>query len=133
MMALRVLVIDDDDQVRGMLCEMLKNAGYEAMDADNGRTGLNQLRQAPCDILITDIFMPEKEGIETIIEARREFPHLKILAVSGGSPLMPTDFLATAKIVGAHMTLQKPILQRELLDALDRMCGSSSSRLEGAR
>ena len=121
-MAPRVLVIDDDGQVRSMLCEMLRHAGYEALDADNGKSGLEMLRRDVYDVLITDIFMPEKEGIEIIMEVRRDFPSIKILAVSGGSPRMPADFLTTAKMVGAHKTLHKPILQRDLLSALDEIC-----------
>ncbi len=112
----RILVIDDDEQLRSMLSRMLQLAGYEVVVAADGEEGIRLFRQNPVDLVITDIFMPEKEGLETIRELHKEFPDLKIIAISGGSNKMG-DFssLPFAKRFGATETLAKPFHKNELL------------------
>ena len=80
----RILIIEDDEHVRGMLRKMLERIGYDVFDAPDGKEGLDFYRNTPVDLVITDILMPEKEGIQTIMELRREFPDVKIIAISGG-------------------------------------------------
>ena len=80
----RLLVIDDDNLVRAALTDMLQTAGFEVVTASNGRLGLELLETTPVDAIITDILMPEQEGLETIREARQRFPDIRILAISGG-------------------------------------------------
>ena len=118
-----ILVIDDDDQFRGMLRQTLEHAGYEVMDASNGKEGIRVFRENPADLVITDIIMPEKEGIETIRELKREFPDVKIIAISGGGRIGPVSYLKMAKGLGAQRTLTKPLEREELLRVVRELIG----------
>jgi CheY-like chemotaxis protein len=99
----------------------LEGAGYEVAEAPDGTQGIRLYRQQPCDLVITDIIMPEKEGLETIRELRRDFPDVKILAISGGGRIRPDEYLPLAKKFGAHRTLAKPFEQKELLEAVQEL------------
>ena len=114
----RILIIDDEDQPRRMLQQVLTRAGYEVIEARNGNEGLQYFRARPTDLIITDILMPEKEGLETIIDIRREFPAVKIIAISGGGRTGNLNFLEVAKRLGAQHTLQKPFELQEMLGAV---------------
>lgn len=111
----RVLVIDDDDDLRQMLCEVLTRAGHEAIGAANGWVGVARYRESRADVVITDIFMPECDGLETIREIRREFPCVRIIATSGGGRRSNFDYLPTALALGAWRTMNKPFSPAELL------------------
>jgi len=117
----RILVIDDEDQPRQMLQQALERAGYEVTTARDGSEGLQRFRAAPTDLVITDILMPEKEGLETIMDLRREFPTVKIIAVSGGGRTGGLNFLDIAERLGAQRTLQKPFGLREMLAAVHEL------------
>lgn len=117
----RILVIDDEAPVRDMMRQTLERAGYEVVEAGDGRRGMAQLRQQPVDLVITDILMPEQEGIETIRMLRKEFPQMKILAISGGGKKGNLDVLPIARTFGAHYTLAKPFERQELLDAVSAL------------
>ena len=115
----RILVIDDDMQFRQMLRQTLERAGFEVAEAPDGEKGMRLYRQDPTDLIITDIIMPEKEGVETIIELRREFPDVKIIAISGGSRgIDAKDCLYAVKQLGADCTFSKPFDRKELLEAI---------------
>jgi DNA-binding response OmpR family regulator len=114
-----ILIIDDNDQLRSVLREMLETAEYVVMDAPNGEIGARLFRQQPADLVITDIFMPEKEGLQTIRELRRDFPDVKIIAISGGGSRGDLAYLPTAMKLGAHRTLVKPFEMDELLATVD--------------
>ncbi len=114
-----VLVIDDEDLVRDTLRRALESAGIEVTVAADGREGLETYLANPTDVVVTDILMPEKEGIETIIELKRENPEVKIVAISGGDRAGNTDFLEMAVLLGADRVLRKPFRPRELLAAID--------------
>lgn len=114
----RILIIDDDVQTLNMLRQMLEREGYEVMDAPDGKEGLKRYRENPTDLIITDLIMPEKEGIETIRELRRDFPDIKIIAMSGGGRVVPGDYLHMARMLGAQHTFAKPIEREELLAAV---------------
>lgn len=105
----RILIIEDDDQVRTLLQLALESEDHEVYTAENGNEGLRIYREQLTELVITDIIMPEKEGIETIIELHREFPNLKIIAISGGGRVHSGDYLAMAKKLGAVKTFSKPI------------------------
>jgi CheY-like chemotaxis protein len=109
-----ILVVDDDDQFRSMLRQVLGREGYEVVEARNGREGMALYRAEPTDLVISDILMPEREGLQTIRELRREFPEAKIIAVSGGGPGGTMNFLKAAKLLGAERTLWKPFELDEL-------------------
>jgi DNA-binding response OmpR family regulator len=111
----RILVIDDEDQPRQILQQALERAGYEVTTARDGSEGLRRFRAAPTDLVITDILMPEKEGLETIVDLRREFPAVKIIAISGGGRTGSLNFLDIAERLGAQRTLQKPFGLHEML------------------
>ena len=113
-----ILIIDDDRHIRSILRHMLERAGYTVMEASNGHEGVQHVRGALPDLIITDIFMPEKEGLETIRELRRLCPESKILAISGGGRTGALDFLGVAEKLGAQRTLRKPFLRQELLEAV---------------
>jgi YesN/AraC family two-component response regulator len=121
----RILIIDDEPQVRTVLLKSLEFDGYQVMDAPNGKVGMKLFQEEPFDLVITDIVMPEKEGIETIGELRHYFPETKIIAISGGSrSLKANDILHTAKILGVHCTLFKPFGIEEFLNAVKHVLGS---------
>ncbi len=111
----RILVIDDEEPVRMIVREMLIIEGYEVVVAGNGKVGLQLFRSDPTDLIITDIFMPEMEGLETIRELHREYPGVKIIAMSGGGESGMLSFLSYAKRFGALRTLRKPFSREELL------------------
>ena len=114
----RILVIDDDDLVLEMLYESLTREGYDVLQASNGEQGLRLYREEPVDLIITDLIMPEKEGIETIIELRKDFPDMKIIAISGGGYIGTKDYFQMAKILGVQRTFTKPVAIKQLLDAV---------------
>jgi CheY-like chemotaxis protein len=115
LMPKRILVIDDEEAVRLIVREMLILEGYEVEIAANGKVGLQLFRSDPTDLIITDIFMPEMEGLETIRELHREYPGVKIIAMSGGGESGMLSFLSYAKRFGALRTLRKPFSREELL------------------
>ncbi len=118
----RVLVIDDDVQVLQMLQQMLEREGYEVAEAPDGKEGIKLYRQAPTDLIITDIIMPEKEGVETIIELKRDFPDVKIIAISGGSrALGAQNCLSYVEQLGVERVFNKPFDRKELLGAIQEL------------
>ena len=117
----RILIVEDDTQMREMLKQMLTREGYEVADAPDGKVALKLFREKPADIVITDLIMPEKEGIETIRELRRDFPELKIIAIPGGGHTLPEDYLMLAKGLGANHALSKPLERKELLEAVQSL------------
>ena len=115
----RILVIDDEPQVRRLIRQMLSRAGHEVAEAADGAEGLESIRVQAPDVIITDILMPNKEGIETIREVRREVPTLPILVISGNAG--STLYMEMAKMLGAHASLAKPFRSAELLRAVDEL------------
>lgn len=111
----RILVIEDDHHTRALLRQALELAGYTVLEAADGREGLRRQRASPAHLVITDIFMPEQEGLETIMALRRESPDVKIIAISGGGRLGRLDFLDVAARLGAQRTFYKPFDYQELL------------------
>ena len=114
----RILVIDDDEMLRGMLVQTLERAGYEVVEAPNGDAGLKLFRAHPADLVITDLIMPEKEGVETMMELRRDYPTLPIIAVSGGARAAGRDYLPIARQLGVRCALAKPFSRQEILEAI---------------
>ncbi|MFZ2955571.1 MAG: response regulator [Candidatus Ozemobacteraceae bacterium] len=111
----QILVIDDDVQICRLIKQMLESEGFGVTVASNGQEGLESLSHQAVDLVITDIFMPEKEGLETITDLRRKFPEIKIIAVSGGGRSGSIEYLSMAQKLGAVKTLLKPFSKRELL------------------
>lgn len=114
----RILIIDDESQIRSMLRLMLERVGYEVVEAPDGIEGIRQYREKPADLIITDLIMPNKDGIGMIIDLKKEFPKVKIIAMSGGGVNRPEGYLDGAKKLGASCTLTKPIDREEMLMAV---------------
>ena len=114
----RILIIDDEPQIRSMLTLMLEREGYEIVEAADGVAGIKIYRQNPADLIITDLIMPNKDGIGMIIDLKKEFPDVKIIAMSGGGLNKPDGYLKGAKKLGAACTLTKPIDREEMLNAV---------------
>jgi len=114
----RILIIDDEESIRNVLSSLLQDAGYEVMEAENGRVGLQQCKRMPVDLVITDIIMPEGEGLETIRELRRSYPGLKIFAMTGARISKQLDILHIAAAFGAVRTFDKPFELVEILKAV---------------
>ncbi len=120
----RLLLIDDDPALLSLLRRTLERAGYEVVTAPNGREGLQRLTTGPFDLLITDIVMPEMEGLELILKLRQSHPALRIIAISGGGQLRPASYLNLARLSGAMTVLAKPFELEELLAAVQKLLNS---------
>jgi YesN/AraC family two-component response regulator len=123
----RILIIDDEPQIRSMLKLMLERGGYEVIEAPDGVEGIKIYRQNPADLIITDLIMPNKDGIGMIIDLKKEFPDVKIIAMSGGGLNKPDGYLKGAKKLGAACTLTKPIDREEMLAAVRDTLNDSPS------
>jgi CheY-like chemotaxis protein len=104
----RLLVIDDQVYVRDVMRRILESAGHQVLLARDGEEAMRLVRREPIDLLLCDIFMPEKDGLEVIREVRREYPGMRIVAMSGGSFDGRLDVLAVTPELGADATLRKP-------------------------
>jgi DNA-binding response OmpR family regulator len=122
----RILIIDDDHHILLMIKKMLERAGFEVDLASNGNEGLELFKRMPVDLVITDIIMPEKEGLETIREMKRLRSDLKIIAISGGGKVSSDNYLNTAKIFGASRIMAKPFSQKQMVSAVRDLLGETS-------
>ena len=111
-----ILIIDDEEIIRALLRSVLEAAGYEVTEAANGRIGLELYRQNPMDLVITDILMPELNGLDMLLELTREFLRAKVIAISGAGE--EKNVLDVAKLLGARQTFQKPFSVSKLLGAV---------------
>jgi CheY-like chemotaxis protein len=126
-MTTKVLVIDDDAMSRQAIQAILEDDGYSVTCAEDGRRGLAAFRRGRPDVVVTDILMPDKEGIETILELRTLWPHGSIIAISGGGRIAKSDFLDMAKRCGADAVLAKPFEPDALLSLVRSSCPQPSA------
>ncbi|MCZ6631965.1 MAG: response regulator [bacterium] len=110
----RILVIDDEDIVREMLRELLEHEGHEVFEASDGKVGIENYKQQPADLIITDIMMPEKDGFQTIRELKATQPDVKIIALTG----FGLHNLPVAYDLGADRVFEKPFIQKEFLQVI---------------
>jgi len=117
----KIFVFDDELSILLMLKKMLEKDGYEVETASNGKEGIALFEKGKPDLLITDIIMPEKEGLETIFLLRKRYPDLKIIAISGGGRIGPDEYLPVAKLLGASAVFQKPLIPKEFMQTVSRL------------
>ncbi len=117
----KILVVDDDDLIRDLIYEILEPNGYQILLADNGNKALEILDQEEVDLIITDIIMPDKEGIETIIDIKKKLPRAKIIAMSGGGQLDANSYLSIAKKLGVKATITKPFDPAKLIRTIEEV------------
>lgn len=113
-----ILVIEDDVAIRDLLRDVLEHHGHEVHVAADGREGLEAFHRYGADLVITDILMPDQEGLQTISELRQDNPDLKIVAVSGGGVIGSQTYLDRARDLGADRTIQKPFSVADVLAAV---------------
>jgi len=118
-----ILVIDDDQAICDLLRQILEREGFEVSVARDGATGIDLYRERPADVVITDIIMPGREGIETTRELKSIDPNAKIIAISGGGRVGPADFLSMARKLGADRTFAKPFDRHSLVHAVYELMG----------
>ena len=116
-----ILVIDDDELIRATLSRLLQKRNWTVYEAKNGVEGIAMYKTHKPDVILTDILMPDKEGLETISEIRHADPHTKIIAISSGGQSQNLSFLQLAKKIGASCTINKPVKPDELFNALDSL------------
>ena len=117
----RIMIVDDDLQIRNMLRLTLERQGYEVVEAADGVEAINQYKAGQIDVVITDIVMPEKEGIELIMELKGLDPAVQIIAISGGGRINPEDYLKWARRFGVERTFSKPVDRQKLLEAVGEL------------
>ena len=118
---MRILVIDDDEQMRVLLQQAMQWAGFEVVAAENGRKGQQLFEEQPADLIITDLIMPEQEGLETIRSLKQGYPTVKIIAISGGGRIGPEAYLPAAMELGADRIFAKPFDVKELISAVQEL------------
>jgi DNA-binding response OmpR family regulator len=114
----RILLVEDEEAVRSLLKEVLEDEGYEIQEASNGNKALDSFARSSADLVLTDIVMPDMEGIEMIMKIRKSDPNVKIIVMSGN------DYLDLARMLGADCALRKPFSNQVLLDAVKAALGS---------
>ena len=118
-----ILIIDDEPKIRLVLRELFELEGYTVTEASNGCEGMALFHEKKIDLILTDLFMPEQEGLETIYKLKKESPEIKIIAMSGGGGLgCPPNHLDTARLLGVAATFTKPVSRESLLKTIRDLC-----------
>ncbi len=117
----KLLLIDDDQDFRTMLSVRLEKVGYQVIQAEDGIKGISAFKKNPVNVVVTDIIMPEKEGMETILELKKINPAVKIIAISGGGRSVPEDYLSIAEYFGAVKSFKKPFDMKEFVETIDML------------
>ena len=116
----RILIIDDDEDFRSYVYDLLTSRGFEVFSAANGKEGVDTINKEKIDIILVDMIMPEREGVETIMEVRLTHPDIKIIAMSGA--IRHDTYLRLAGELGADITMSKPFKKEEMLNAINVVC-----------
>jgi YesN/AraC family two-component response regulator len=120
-----ILIVEDDDVTKMLLYGILENPEYQILEASNGNEAIKLFKKYKPDLVITDIIMPEKEGIETIKTLKQIDPDVKIIAISGGGTIEAEEYLKVAKNVGAIYTFEKPIDKEDLIKKVSSLLSST--------
>jgi CheY-like chemotaxis protein len=122
-----ILVVDDEAELRDLVSRVLIDAGYKVVCAADGQEASRALSRAAFDLILTDVIMPEKDGMQVISEARRMRPDMRIVAMSGGGHLARDQYLKMAKALGAHAVLEKPFGTEVLVETIHSVLGHARS------
>lgn len=124
----KILLIEDNADQRGMLQDALQASGYRVDAVPDGNSAIRAQRETPADVVVTDLFMPERDGLETIVLLRQQHPKIKIIAISGGSRLRNarTDHLEVARAIGADAVLKKPFDPARLIAIVKQVLSAPS-------
>ena len=123
----RILVVDDDDGLRLLIRRVLERDHYEVVEARDGEEGLRAYRSAQPDLVLLDLFMPVKDGVEMLRDLRAEFANPKVVTMSGGGSRNDVTILQTARLLGSQASLVKPFGAPELLKVVREMVGDALS------
>ena len=123
----RVLVVDDESEIRRLVRRVLEAEGLEVEEAPDGQEAVEACRRQPPDLMILDLIMPRKEGLETIREVKSDLPSLKIIAISGGGHGQPESYLNLARRLGAERALAKPFLPLQLVQLVNELLEGSGA------
>lgn len=118
-----ILLVEDNDDLRSMLKQSLEKRNHKIIEASNGREALNKFKSVMTDLVITDILMPEQDGIGLIVELKKLKPELLIIAISGGGKIGPSNYLDIAGTLGADAVFYKPFNVNHLIDEVEKMTG----------
>lgn len=129
----RILIVDDEDNVQFVLAQALRKQGHEILTARDGDDALRTLSSEKVDLVVTDLIMPNREGLETIQDIRLNWPDVKIVAMSGGGRSRNTKILALARKLGAHTILKKPFPMAEIVRTVDMLLERTDSEGDGRK
>lgn len=127
-----ILIVDDDPTVRLIATELLRGGGHAIVEAEDGDDALKTVGAMAIDLVVLDLLMPNKDGLETIVELRKRQPGIRILAISSGGRMEPGHLLRTAMVFGADECLEKPLRLETFSQAVDRLLARSSQAVAPA-
>ena len=122
----KILLIDDNDEIQAVFCQFLTGMGHEIIQAGNGKQGLKMIEESRPDLVITDIMMPEMDGLEILMQLRSMHDSVPVIAISGGMHTLPVNFLQQAKLFGARYVFEKPVPLDVLRNAVTELLGDES-------
>lgn len=128
--ALCVLIVDDEPNIRQELADTLRWQGYDILEASDGNEALRTLNEQNVDLLVVDMFMPYRDGLDTIVEVRKTYPQMKAIAMSGGGRTRHVDFLKYARELGAAAAIRKPFSLEIFRDLVARTLAEGASGLD---
>lgn len=117
----KILVVDDDNAIREVLFSALQKKGYQIVLAENGSSAINKLYSEEFDLVITDIIMPERDGVELLFTIRKHYPNIKTIAMSAGGRILAEDLLQMARNIGAYDILHKPFSIQDLYSSIEKV------------
>lgn len=128
-----ILLLDDDEMLRGLLAEILQEEGHTVIQSENGFAAFNIANMGPVDLMITDLYMPRVDGLEAILNARKDCPDVPIIAMSAGGTYVKTDFLTETKKFGVREVLHKPFHPKAFREAVRKVLGESTAPVRPQR
>ena len=128
-----ILLLDDDEMLRGLLAEILQEEGHTIIQSENGLAAFNIANMGAVDLMITDLYMPRVDGLEAILNARKDRPEVPIIAMSAGGTYVKTDFLIETKKFGVREVLHKPFHPQAFRETVRKVLGESNAPVRPQR